>query len=318
MKVVLTGGTGLIGSRVSQYLAQQDHEIVALTRRARQNAMHDAGQDAKQKSPHGLNVRFVEWDARSLGVWAQEVDGADAIVHLAGEGIFDSRWTDDMKKRITQSRVNTTRLLVSAVAEANAKPPLFVSASAVGYYGDRKDESTDEDTSAGKGFLAEVCVQWEAEAQMAAQYGCRVVTPRIGIVLDAHGGALKSMVPIFRAFLGMPLGSGHQWLPWIHIEDVVRGLVYPLENIRLEGAYNLASPHPLRMGEFCSALGQALGRPSWSWLSVPEFALRLGMGEAAEALIGGQKIIPKKLLDAGFSFSFPTIAPALHNIFSEQ
>lgn len=310
MKVVLTGGTGLIGSRILRYLARQGHEIVALTRRA--------GQSARQKSLHSMSVRFVEWDAHSLGVWAKELDGADAIVHLAGEGIFDSRWTDDVKKRIIESRIHTTRLLVQAVAEANAKPPLFVSASAVGYYGDRKDEPTDEEVSAGKGFLANVCVQWEAEGQKAAQYGCRVAMPRIGIVLDAHGGALKSMVPIFRVFLGMPLGSGHQWLPWIHIEDVVRGLVYPLENIRLEGAYNLASPHPLRMGEFCSALGQALGRPSWSWLSVPAFALRLGMGEAADALTGGQKIIPKKLLDAGFSFSFPTVTPALHDIFSEQ
>lgn len=310
MKVVLTGGTGLIGYRVARYLAWQENEIVVLTRQVE----HGEG----EKSSHGLNLRFVEWDADSIGSWAKEVDGADAIVHLAGEGIFDSRWTRSMKKRILESRVQTTRLLVDAVAHANIKPPLFVSASAVGYYGDRKDEPVDEDASAGKGFLSDVCVQWEAEAQTAAQYGCRVATPRIGIVLDAHGGALKSMVPIFRAFVGMPLGSGHQWLPWIHINDVVRGIVYPLDNTRLEGAYNLASPHPLRMGEFCSALGQALGRPSWSWLSVPEFALRLGMGEAAEALIGGQKIIPKKLLDAGFSFSFPTIAPALHNIFSKQ
>lgn len=306
MKVVLTGGTGLIGDRISQHLARQEYEIVALTRRA------------GQKSPHGLNLRFVEWDAHSLGAWAKELDGADAIVHLAGEGIFDSRWTDEVKKRIVSSRVNSTRLLVEAVSQVNNKPALFVSASAVGYYGDRKDEPTSEITPPGTGFLADVCVQWESEAKKAAEYGCRVAIPRIGIVLDSKGGALERMTPIFRAFLGMPLGSGHQWLPWIHLGDVVRGLVYPLENIGLEGAYNLAAPNPLRMGEFCAALGQALGRPSWSWLNVPEFALRIAVGEAAEALIGGQKILPQKLLDAGFSFAFPTIAPALHDIFSER
>ncbi len=306
MKVVLTGGTGLIGDRVSQYLARQEYEIAALTRRA------------GQKSLHGVNLRFVEWDAQTLGAWAKEIDGADAVVHLAGEGIFDSRWTDDIKKRIVESRVHSTRLLVEAIAQVQNAPPLFVSASAVGFYGDRKDELTSDDASAGKGFLADVCVQWEAEAQKAAQYGCRVANPRIGVVLDSHGGALASMVPIFRAFLGMPLGSGHQWLPWIHLDDVVRGLVYPLENARLEGSYNLASPNPLRMGEFCAALGQALHRPSWSWLGVPGFALRIGLGEAAESLLGGQNIIPQKLLDAGFSFSFPTIAPALHDIFSQR
>jgi hypothetical protein len=306
MKVVLTGGTGLIGDRVSQYLARQEYEIAALTRRA------------GQKSLHGINLRFIEWDAQTLGAWAKEIDGADAIVHLAGEGIFDSRWTDDVKKRIVESRVHSTRLLVEAIGQAQKAPPLFVSASAVGFYGDRKDELTSDNASAGEGFLADVCVQWEAEAQKAAQYGCRVANPRIGIVLDSHGGALASMVPIFRAFLGMPLGSGHQWLPWIHLDDVVRGIVYPLENVQLEGAYNLASPNPLRMGEFCAALGQALHRPSWSWLSVPEFALRIGLGEAAESLLGGQNIVPQKLLDVGFSFSFPTIAPALHDIFSKR
>jgi len=306
MKVVLTGGTGFIGDRVSHYLAEQEYEIVALTRRA------------GQKSPHGLNLRFVEWDAHSLGAWAKELDGADAIVHLAGEGIFDSRWTDEVKKRIVTSRVHSTRLLVEAISEAHNKPALFVSASAVGFYGDRKDDPTNETIPAGAGFLADVCLQWETEAQKASYYGCRVAIPRIGIVLDSRGGALGRMAPIFRAFLGMPLGSGHQWFPWIHLDDVVRGLVYPLENTGLEGAYNLASPNPLRMGEFCAALGQALHRPSWSWLSMPEFALRIGLGEAAESLIGGQKIIPQKLLDAGFSFSFPTIAPALHDIFSQR
>ncbi len=302
MKVVLTGGTGLIGDRVSEYLARQEYEIAALTRRA------------GQKSPHGLNLRFVEWDAQKAGAWMQEIDGADAVVHLAGEGIFDARWTDEIKLRILKSRVETTRLLVEAIAKAKQPPPLLVSASAVGYYGDRADELTDETASAGQGFLADICIQWEAEAAKACEYGVRVANPRIGIVLDKNGGALGRMLPVFRAFLGMPLGSGKQWFPWIHADDVVHGLLYPLENIRLEGAYNLASPNPVQMTEFSDALGKALSRPSWSWANVPEFALRIGLGEAAQSLIQGQRIVPKKLTDAGFLFRYPTLAPALAQI----
>lgn len=302
MKVILTGGTGLIGDRVSRYLAQQEYEIAALTRRA------------GQQSPHGLNLRFVRWDARTEGAWMSEIDGADAIVHLAGEGIFDARWTDDVKKRILQSRIETTRLLVQAIAKARNPPALFVSASAVGYYGDRGNEPTDETISAGKGFLADVCVQWEAEAAKARQYGVRIANPRIGIVLDKDGGALGRMIPVFRSFLGMALGSGQQWFPWIHADDVVRGLLYPLEQVRLEGAYNLASPNPVQMTEFCAQLAQSLHRPLWQWMNVPEFALRLGLGEAAQSLTQGQRIIPRVLNDAGFEFHYPMLAPALENI----
>lgn len=304
MKIVLTGGTGLIGSRIAHYLAAQENEIVALTRRA------------SPKKPNGLNLRFVQWDACSLGAWAQEMNGADAIIHLAGEGIFDARWTEDVKRRIVESRTLSTRLLIDALKQAKHKSRTFVCASAVGYYGDRKDEPTEESAPAGTGFLADVCLRWEAEALFANQYGARVAIPRIGIVLDKDGGALSRMKPIFQAFLGMPLGNGRQWFPWIHIEDVARCIMYPLENIHLEGAYNAASPHPVRMSEFCTSLGQALHRPSWSWLNVPGFALRIALGEASESLVQGQKIVPRKLLDLGFSFQFPQLSPALQNIFS--
>ncbi|MCS6807332.1 MAG: TIGR01777 family oxidoreductase [Bacteroidota bacterium] len=302
MKVVLTGGTGFIGDHVSQHLAHQEYEIVALTRRA------------GQSSPHGLSLRFVQWDAESLGSWAQELDGADAIIHLAGEGIFDSRWTHDVKHRISQSRIRTTQLLVQAIAQAKRPPALFISASAVGYYGHRNDELTDESSPAGTDFLADVCVRWEAEAAHARQYGVRVVHPRLGVVLGKNGGALARLIPLVQGFLGTPLGSGKQWFPWIHIHDAVRGIVYPLEDAHIEGAYNLASPNPVRMDDLYLSLGKVLHRPVWTGLHVPEFALRFVLGEAADSLLHGQRIVPRVLLEAHFSFHYPELDHALEQI----
>jgi uncharacterized protein (TIGR01777 family) len=314
MKVILTGGTGLIGERVITHLHAEGHEVIALTRRLGQ----------KFNLPHNTNFRFVQWDASTLGTgdtaWSREVSGAGAIIHLAGEGIFDTRWTPEIKHRLVESRVNTTRLLVQAIAQADEKPSVMVSASAVGYYGDRKDAPTDESAPPpdilAHDFLANLCVQWEAESEEASNYGVRVANPRTGIVLAPSGGALGRMIPIFRAFLGMPLGSGKQWFPWIHLDDVARGICFPLEQSALEGAYNLASPNPVRMTEFCTALGKALHRPSWSPLTVPEFALRLGLGEAASSLVGGQKIIPKKLLEHGFKFQHIEVLSALQAVLS--
>jgi uncharacterized protein len=312
MKVILTGGTGLIGERVITRLHTQGYEVVALTRRLGQ----------KSNLPQNTRLRFVQWDATTLGTgdtaWSREISGAGGIIHLAGEGIFDTRWTPEVKQRLVDSRITTTRLLVQAIAQADQKPPVMVSASAVGYYGDRKDAPTDESApppdASRHDFLANLCVHWEAESHEASKYGCRVANPRTGIVLAERGGALGRMIPVFRAFLGMPLGSGNQWFPWIHLDDVARGICFPLEQTSLQGAYNLASPHPVRMTEFCTALGKALHRPSWSPLSVPEFALRLGLGEAASSLVGGQKIIPKKLLEHGFEFQHTEVLSALQAI----
>jgi uncharacterized protein len=316
MKVILTGGTGLIGERVIARLHTEGHEVVALTRRLGQ----------KSNLPHETRLRFVQWDATTLGTgeaaWSREISGAGAIIHLAGEGIFDTRWTPEIKQRLVDSRITTTRLLVQAIAQADEKPPVMVSASASGYYGDRHDALTDESApppgASANDFLANLCVRWEAESHEASKYGVRVANPRTGIVLAKDGGALGRMIPIFRAFLGMPLGSGKQWFPWIHLDDAARGICFPLEQSALEGAYNLASPNPVRMTEFCTALGKALHRPSWSPLTVPEFALRLGLGEAASSLVGGQKIIPKKLLEHGFEFQHTEVLSALQSILSNM
>jgi uncharacterized protein (TIGR01777 family) len=309
MKIILTGGTGLIGERVIAHLSQQGHEVVALTRRSGQ-MFH---------LPNSTNFRFVQWDARTLGTgdkaWSKEISGAGAIIHLAGEGIFDKRWTPEVKQRLVESRIQSTRLIVEAIQRAEVKPAVLVSASAVGYYGDRKDPPTDESAPfATNDFLAELCVQWEAEAEKAREYGVRVASPRLGIVLSKDGGALGRMMPVFKAFLGMPLGSGKQWFPWVHIDDVVRGICFPLEHHTLQGAYNLASPNPVRMEDFCQALGNALHRPSWSPMRVPEFALKLALGEAASSLTGGAKIIPKKLLDLEFEFSYTEVSSALEQV----
>ncbi|TAE23574.1 MAG: TIGR01777 family protein [Candidatus Kapaibacterium sp.] len=309
MNIVLTGGTGLIGKSVIAHLLENGHSVVALTRQHTTAAF-----SAFEKKP----FRTVQWDAHTLGsgdrAWSKEISGAEAIIHLAGEGIFDKRWTAEIKHRLVESRLTTTRLLVEAIAQADTKPRVFISASAVGYYGDRHDVPTDESTPPATDFLADLCVRWEKEAEEARKYGVRVANPRLGIVLAESGGALGRMLPVFKAFLGMPLGAGKQWFPWVHSEDVVRGICFPLENSNLEGAYNLASPAPVRMEEFCAELGKALNRPSWSPLSVPEFALKLALGEAASSLTGGANIIPKKLLELHFEFRYTKVSSALQQL----
>jgi uncharacterized protein len=303
MNIILTGGTGLIGKRVVATLLSEQHSVSVLTRQARQSDNN--------------GVRFLQWDAASMGTWAEEFHTVDAVIHLAGEGIFDERWTAEVKKRLVESRTKTARLLVEAIASAEAKPRVMVSMSGVGYYGDRGNALLDESAPPGRpdDFLAQLSVEWEAAANEAKHYGVRVATSRTGIVLAKEGGALGRMAPVFRLFVGMPLGSGNQWFPWIHIDDVVRGILHPLTST-LEGAYNLASPNPVTMNDFSDELGAALRRPSWSFLSVPEFALKLGLGEAAYSLVGGQRIVPARLLESGFRFEFSNLMLALNNIYA--
>jgi uncharacterized protein (TIGR01777 family) len=306
MHILLTGGTGFIGRFLVPHLRAQGHTLTLLTRRVQ---------------PDVDGIHYVRWDARSVnnpGDWAQEVNKADAIINLAGEGIFDGRWTPAVKERLLASRIEATRALVEAVAvttQTSRKPHVFISASAVGYYGDRADALTDESAPAGSDFLAKVCVEWERTAQAARALGVRVVHPRIGIVLHPSGGALARMMIPFQLWAGMPLGSGRQWFPWIHIHDLVRGIAEPLTNEALQGAYNLAAPNVVTMHDFCAALGKAMHRPSWPF-AVPEFALELALGEAASSLTGGQRIIPKALVEAGFTFDFPDVYPALVNLFT--
>jgi uncharacterized protein (TIGR01777 family) len=302
MHLIITGGTGFIGRFLVPHLRAQGHTLTLLTRRIK---------------PDAEGIHYAVWDARTVGDWAQEMATADGIINLAGEGIFDERWTPTVKERLLASRIESTRALVEAIELAQRKPHVFISASAVGYYGDRADALTDESAPAGKDFLSEICVAWEREAQAARGLGLRVAHPRIGIVLHPSGGALQRMALPFQMWSGMPLGSGRQWFPWIHIHDLVRGIGEALTNETLDSAYNLASPNAVTMSDFCAALAKALHRPLWPF-TVPSFALELALGEAASSLTGGQRIVPNALQKVGFTFAFPNVDSALKDLYPQK
>jgi uncharacterized protein (TIGR01777 family) len=284
VRILLTGGTGFIGKALSAALQARGDEVVVVSRRGP-----------------------VTWDTLE-----EQVARADAIVHLAGEPIADARWTPERLELIRSSRVDTTRRLAKAVA-ASPHARVFVSGSAVGIYGMRLDDVVcDEATPPGDDVIARIGVEWEAAADPARQAGVRVVHPRIGIVLG-QGGALAKMRKPFELFTGGPLGSGKQWLSWIHVSDVVRALVFALDRESLKGPVNLVAPEPATMNDFAKALGKALGRPSL--FRVPAIALRTLLGEGvAELLLTGQRVKPGRLLEEGFAFEFPRLDEALKDL----
>ena len=279
MRVVVAGASGLIGSALTRALRERGDAAVALPRFA-------------------------------SGPWS--VEGADAVVNLAGASVAGKRWSPAYKKEIEQSRVLTTRAVVDAIRAAQRKPRVLINASAVGYYGGRGDEVLDESAAPGADFLANLSRQWEAEAQRAP---VRSVQLRTGIVLSARGGALGKMVPPFKAFVGGPVGSGRQWFPWIHLADEVAAILWCIDR-EVTGPVNLAAPGIVTMKEFAKALGRALHRPSWA--PVPAAPLRILLGEFASALLEGQRAVPKKLLDSGFRFRFENVDAALRDLFPER
>jgi len=283
VRIVLTGGTGFIGSAVGRALRDRGDEVVVVSRRGP-----------------------VTWEAAT-----SEVGRADAIVHLAGEPVAAGRWTRERLERIRSSRVDTTGRLARAAAAAPHRPRVFVSASAVGYYGMRLDDAClDESAPPGDDVLARICVAWEQAAEPARTAGIRVVHPRIGVVLGEGGGALARMRTPFRWFVGGPIGSGKQWMSWIHLRDVVRALVLLVDCEALSGPVNVVAPEPVTMDAFARSLGRSLGRPAA--LRVPATALRLALGDGlARALLTGQRVVPRKLLDAGFVFELPGLEEAL-------
>jgi len=246
----------------------------------------------------------IDWEAAGL-------DGADAVLHLAGENVAQ-RWTPAVKQRIRDSRVLGTRNLIEAIARAQQKPKVLVSASAIGFYGRRGEEVLTESSAAGSGFLAEVCQGWEAEAERASALGLRVVKLRIGFVLGNDGGALAQMLSIFRLGLGGPLGSGRQWMPWIHVDDVVGMFVRAATDDSATGVWNAGSPNPVRNSEFTKQLGAALHRPVF--FPVPVFALKLGFGEFGAHMTDSVRLMPEAAIKAGYQFRFPEIGPALSDL----
>ena len=256
----------------------------------------------------------MTWTPEAAGPWMDVVDGADAVVHLAGASIADQRWTDERKHLLRSSRIESARLLAEAIARAKAKPSVFISVSAVGHYGMKTgDEIVTEESPVGDDFLATLTADWEAATKAAEDAGVRVVHPRFGLVLGRGGGLYQKLVPIFKAYAGGPLGDGKQYVPWVHLRDVVRALEAMIERSDLVGAYNVTAPEPVTMNAFADALGASLNRPSL--MRVPAFAIKMAMGaEAAQAVLTGQRATPKRLVDAGFAFVFPDLRSALADL----
>ena len=300
MKIVLAGATGFIGRKLIEKLITDKHRIVILTR-----------QPDKATQRFGPLVQAIQWDARSPGDWFASVDGADAVINLTGESIAGKRWNETQKHLIRSSRLESTRIIVRAIESASVRPSVLINASAVGYYGDVPEDTVTEHYPASTDFLGILSEQWEHEARHAEHLSVRVVCLRIGIVLG-DGGALEKMVLPFKLFVGGPLGSGKQWFPWVHRDDVVRSIHYILDKESIEGPVNLTAPNPVRMNDFCKTLGKILRRPSW--MAVPAFALRLAVGEFSQFLLTGQKAVPEKLLKNGYSFMYSDVEKALRNI----
>jgi hypothetical protein len=291
--VVVTGGTGFLGRALVASLRAKGREAVVVTR--------DPG-----RAQLSQGARAVPWSGLPAAL-----DGAEAVVNLAGETIAQ-RWTDAAKARIVASRAEAAEKVGAALRAAKAKPAVLVNASAVGFYGSRGDEDLDEASPAGTGFLAETTLAWEEAARRAAPDGVRLVLPRIGIVLGENGGALSKMLLPFRLGVGGPLGSGRQWMPWIHCDDLVALLLASLDDPRYEGPVVAAAPNPVTMKEFAATLGRVLRRPAFA--PAPAFAIRAAMGEMASLVLDGQKALPAKALSLGFRFRFERLEPALRDL----
>jgi uncharacterized protein len=299
MKFFMTGGTGFVGSYLSKQLAQQGHAITILTR-------------SSQPRP-GANpaVAFVRGDPTQPGPWMDILAEHDVVINLAGASVF-MRWTAENKKIIRSSRVLTTQNIVAAQASApNRKTQVLLSTSAIGYFGDRGDEELTDNSPPGQDFLGQLAQEWEAAALQAQDLGVRVAITRFGIVLGRGGGILEKLVPVFKSYLGGPVGSGKQWFSWIDQSDQLRAVLFIVEHPSLQGPVNFTAPQPVRNAELAKVLGTILNRPSW--VPAPAFMVKMALGEFAQVVLGGQKVLPQKLLAAGFEFEYPTIEAALRH-----
>lgn len=301
MKVIITGGTGLIGQALTASLTADNHEIIILSRNP------DAFSDAL---PKGTSLQ--QWDAKSAEGWGHLVDGADAIINLAGAGIADERWSKKRKASIVDSRVNAGQAIVAAVRAASKKPGVIVQASAVGYYGAQRNAILTETAPAGNDFPAEVSKQWEPSTAEIDMMGVRRIIARFGVVLSNDGGALPRMVKPIRMGVGGRIGSGDQWLSWIHTDDVVRVLRFLMSDPNATGVYNITAPAPVSNATFVHTVGNIINRPTL--LPVPAFAMKALFGEMAHVLLTGQNVVPARLNDAGFQFRFPHIDNALRDL----
>jgi hypothetical protein len=300
MKILMTGGTGFVGTTLARELTAKGHSVTVLMRKV----------ESGVSLPPGANS--LEGDPTIRGAWQERVPEHEAFINLAGASIF-TRWTDDAKRAIRESRILTTRHLVEAMAPRKGKETHLFSTSGAGYYGYHEDEELTEESPPGTDFLATLSREWEAEAVKATEHGVRVVLCRFGIVMGRNGGMLGEVVPIFRMFLGANLGSGNQWLSWVHETDLARIFLFLLENRGLEGPLNCTAPEPVRNSEFTETLGKVLGVPTFL-PPVPGFMLRLIKGEFGGVILKGQRVLPRRLQAAGFQFHYPTLQVALSEI----
>lgn len=301
MKIIVTGATGLIGSEICKKLLKRNYEVIVFTRNV---------ESAKRKLPE-VNS-FIEWDYKNPEKWEKQINGKDVVIHLAGANIFGKRWNENYKKKILESRILSTKNLVNAIKKAFVKPSVFISSSAVGYYGDCGNEILTEENPAGKDFLSSVCSAWEDEAAKVEESGIRGVSIRTGIVLSAEGGALKKMLLPFKFFIGGPIGNGKQWFPWIHIDDLINIYLYALDNSGIKGAVNASSTNPVTMNGFAKILGKVLRRPSI--FPVPKSILKIVSGEAAEYIVMSQRVSVDKILNSGYRFRFEKLEDALRDL----
>ncbi|MEJ2039048.1 MAG: TIGR01777 family oxidoreductase [Desulfosarcinaceae bacterium] len=301
MKIVISGGTGFVGSHLCRHFLDQGHEVCALGSRSEFNLF--AGQD---------NFTYQQADTTRPGPWQDALKSAELIVNLAGRTIFH-RWTAAYKQQLLDSRILTTRNIVAALGpgQKSTQKPILISASAVGYYGDRGDDELSENEPAGDDFLARLAVQWEEEALKAAA-GARVIRVRLGIVLGRGGGALASMLPAFKSYMGGVLGSGRQWFPWIHMDDAVAALDFLLAHGRNREVFNLCSPDPVQNKTLTRTLGRIVGKPTV--MSVPSFMLKMAAGELASVLLASTRALPANLLASGFKFRYSDLEKALKNL----
>ncbi len=305
MKVLLTGGTGLIGSRLIQRLLDRGDKVVLLTRRP----------DATRKK-WGEQLEVVEGDPSKPGTWEDRLVECDGVVNLVGEGIFNKRWSAEFKEILRKSRIESTRNVATAMAKnprrADGSPKVLVSGSAIGYYGPHGEEELDESTPPAQDFMGKLCIDWENAASPAVAAGVRVAFLRTGVVLDAQGGALSQMLPPFKMFVGGPVGSGRQYMSWIHHEDLVGIILFVLDHANASGPFNGTAPHPVTNRDFSTALGKVLSRPSF--FPTPGFMLSLMLGEVSNVVTKGQRVAPKQALKHGYRFRFTEVEAALADL----